>query len=152
MKNRSESRIVRIFRRIINVRLWIDWDRLKSFNLYMISVIKNLFIPQKPNVTESFDAAKKRLNLSDTVILARQKGLLRLTILMLCCAFLLFIYAIYLLFLGGYRGSLVSLVVMCIALVLAFRYHFWYFQIKEKKLGCTFREWFTKSLTGGKNE
>jgi len=152
MKNRSESRIVRIFKRIINVRLWMDWDRLKSFNLYMISVIKNLFIPQKPNVTESFEAAKKRLNLSDAVILARQKGLLRLTILMLSCAFLLFIYAIYLLFLGGYRGSLISLVVMCIALVLAFRYHFWYFQIKERKLGCTFHEWFTKCLMGGKNE
>ena len=37
-----------------------------------------------------------------------------------------------------------------IALVLAFRYHFWYFQMKQHKLGCTFNEWYRQGLLGEK--
>jgi len=43
------------------------------------------------------------------------------------------------------------LAVACLALLLlcvaqAFKYHFWLFQIKKNKLGCTFSEWFDHVL------
>lgn len=150
MKNKSGSRVKRVFTRIFNLRSWADWDRMKAFTLYLYEGFKRMFIPQKVEGGESFEAAKKRLNLSDNDLLARQKGLLRLSIAMVVIAFLLFSYTIYLLVIGGYAASIISLVVMLIALVLAFRYHFWYFQIKEHKLGCTIQEWFKQGLMGGK--
>lgn len=150
MKNKSGSRIGRVLSRIINVRSWVDWDRMKVFTRYLINGLKKFFVPQKREEGESFEAAKKRLKLKESDIAARQTGLLRLSILMIAVAFLLLAYSIYLFAIGGYRGGVVGFVVMLIALVLAFRYHFWYFQIKERKLGCTIQEWFKQGLMGEK--
>jgi intracellular multiplication protein IcmV len=57
----------------------------------------------------------------------------------------------YQLFYGSYQAAIVSFIILWIALVLAFRYHFWYFQIKNRKLGCTVYEWY-RGLLGDKNE
>ena len=150
MKKKSNNRISRIFKRIINLRSWSDWDRMKSFTVYLVNGIFKFLVPQESTASESFAEAKKRLNLTDTAILAKQKGLLRLSLLMVSVAFCLFGYAIYQLVYGSYIGFILSLVVTSIAIVLAFRYHFWYFQIKEHKLGCTFHEWFRQGLMGDK--
>ena len=150
MKNKSGSRIGRVLSKIINVRLWFDWDRMKSFSLFLWNGIKKFFVPQQTTDTESFAAAKKRLNLTDADLDARKKGLLRTSILMLVFAGLFFIYAMYHFYCHTFKGAILSLVVMFIALVLAFRYHFWYFQIKEHKLGCSIHEWFKRGLMGDK--
>ena len=71
---------------------------------------------------------------------------------MLLSACLIFVYAGYQFFYGSIKAFIVSLVVMLIALVLAFRYHFWYFQIKQRKLGCTFNEWYRRINRGERNE
>ena len=87
MKNNSGSRIGRVLSRIINLRSWFDWDRIRSFTLYIINGFKKFFVPQKVEKGESFEAAKKRLKLNDSDILARQIGLLRLSILMVALPF-----------------------------------------------------------------
>ena len=68
--------------------------------------------------------------------------------MMVVLAVLILMYSVYLFIEGGHKGGIVALVVMFIALVLAFRYHFWYFQIKQRKLGCTIQEWFNHGLKG----
>jgi intracellular multiplication protein IcmV len=151
MKNKkSDSRIIRVLSSLINVRAWFDWERLKSFTRYLVNGVKKFFVPQKTTDTETFEAAKKRLNLTDKDLLARQKGLLRVSLLMAFFAILLFIYSMYHFYYFNIKGGVLSLVVMLIAGVLAFRYNFWYFQIKERKLGCSIREWYKKSFTGDK--
>lgn len=150
MKIKSGSRIVRVFTRIINVRSWIDWDRTKSFTRYLINGFKKFFVPQKSKVTESFTEAQKRLHLTDNELLAREKGLLRLSILMVVVAIFLLAYSIYFIYCGSVKGVILSLVVMFISLTLGFRYHFWYFQIKKRKLGCSIQEWFKQGLMGDK--
>lgn len=150
MKNKSNLRIFIVFNRIINVRSWFDWDRTKSLSRYLLDGFKKFFVPQKVEERMSFEAVKKQLNLSDGELFQRQKGLLRLSILMLVIAFLIFVYDVYLFLVGGYLGGLLGLVIMLIALALAFRYHFWYFQIKERKLGCSIQEWYKQGLKGDK--
>ncbi len=147
---KKQSRIVRLTTRIINVRTWFDWERMKAFTLYLGNGFKRLFVPQKKIEGESFDEAVKLLNLSDESILVKQKSLFRLSIIMVLAALLIFGYAGYQLFYGSIRAFLVSLIVTLIALVLAFRYHFWYYQMKNRKLGCTFNEWYRQGLLGGK--
>jgi len=148
MKKKSGSRIARVFSSIINIRSWADWDRVKEFTLYFRNSIKRLFVPMKTADVESFDAAVQRLNISDAELLVKQKALFRLCVIMLIAASLFFIYAGYHLFYGTLRAAIISYVVMMIALVLAFRYHFWYYQIKARKLGCTFKEWWKNGLMG----
>ena len=150
MKKKSGSRTKLLFNRIINVRSWADWDRMKAYTVYLGKSAKNLFVPQDQIASESFAAAKARLNLSDSELLIRQKSLYRLSLLMVFIAFLVLVYAVYHLVLANFLAFFVSIVIMLIALVLAFRYHFWYFQIKEHKLGCSVREWFYQGFMGGK--
>ncbi|KTD01637.1 type IVB secretion system protein IcmV [Fluoribacter gormanii] len=149
---KKQSRIGNLLRRIINVRRWFDWDRMRAFTLYLVNGFKRLFVPQKKVEGESFNDAVKLLNLTDESLLIKQKSLFRLSIVMLLAALLIMGYAAFQLFYGSIKAFLVSLVVTLIALVLAFRYHFWYYQIKNRKLGCTFNEWYRKGLLGERNE
>ena len=148
MKKKSSSKIANIFSRIFNIRWWADWDRVNSFTQYLLNGIKHLFVPMKTADVEAFDKAQKRLHISDEELLIKQKALFRLCVIMLCVASLIFMYAGYHLFYGTFRAAIISYVVMMIALVLAFRYHFWYFQIKNRQLGCTIQEWWKKGIRG----
>ncbi len=150
MKKKSGSRIGHVLKRIFNFKSWLDVDRIKLFTLYLLNAFKKIFVPNSATESESFNLAKSRLNLSDSELAARQAGLLRLSIIMVAVGFVMFIYTAYLLYHGSFKGGVISIVLMLIALVLAFRYHFWYFQIKERKLGCTIQEWFKQGLMGGK--
>ncbi|HHT0592538.1 TPA: type IVB secretion system protein IcmV [Legionella anisa] len=147
---KKQSRIVRLVSRIINVRRWFDWERMKAFTMYLGNGFKRLFVPQKKVEGESFNEAVQLLNLSYESILLKQKSLFRLSIIMVLAALLILGYAGYQLFFGSIKAFLVSLIVTLIALVLAFRYHFWYYQIKNRKLGCTFNEWYRQGLLGEK--
>ena len=154
MKKQSDSRILNVLKNIFNVRSWVDYDRMRAFTLYLGGGFKKMFIPQpvKKSNTESFKKAVAMQKLTESDILARQKGLYRLSILMCVFAASIFGYSIYQMLYGSLRAMIVSHVLTLIALVLAFRYHFWYYQIKERKLGCTFREWYKHGLLGRKNE
>lgn len=135
---------------IFNFRFWIDYDRIRAFTQYFVNMAKKLFVPGTPLPTESFEEALKRQNISEEVLTARKKGLYRLSILMTVISALLFVYSIYHVFMGSIMAVVLSLVVSMLALVLAYRYHFWYFQITKRKLGCTFREWYRQGLLGDK--
>ena len=150
MKNKKGSRTVNIITSIFNIRDWVDFNRLKSFTGYLANLFKNLFIPQKKIAGESFEDALARLNIGEKDLKNRESALYRLSLVMTGAALFILAYAIYHLVYGNFKATLVSLVVMLIALALAFRYHFWYFQIKERKLGCTIKEWFKHGLMGDK--
>lgn len=150
MKKQSESKIVNLISSILNVRAWFDWERLRGFTLYLTNGFKQLFVPQQNVESESFTEAATKLNINDETLLTKQKALFRLSIIMTVAACAILGYAGYQLFYGSLKAMFVSLVVTFVALTLAFRYHFWYYQIKHRKLGCTFDEWFRQGLLGEK--
>lgn len=151
MKIKKSTRLISIFKRVFNVRAWIDFDRIRAFTLYLATGFRRMFVPQRPNNQgESFKAAQLRLNLQDKDLKSKQNALYRLSILMCLAAIGIFSYSIYHLFYGTYRAVIVSLVLVLVALALAFRYHFWYFQIKERKLGCSIAQWYKEGLKGEK--
>ena len=143
MKKKSGSRTGRALNRIINLRLWCDWDRMVASTKYLFYGSKKYLTPQKQTQTESFATAALRLNLSSDDLRTRQQGLLRISILMLGIATILLAYVVYNLCYLQFLSAGVSVIVMGIALVLAFRYHFWYFQIKKRQLGCSVSQWFS---------
>lgn len=150
MKKQSDSKVLKLVSSILNVRRWFDWERVRSFTLYLVNGFKLLFVPQQTIESESFSEAKAKLNLSDEALLAKQHALFRLSMLMVLAACVILGYAGYQLFYGSLKAFIVSLIVTLVSLTLAFRYHFWYYQIKHHKLGCTFEEWFRQGLLGEK--
>lgn len=148
MKKKSESRVGGFFKKRFKVRSWVDLDRIRQGSNFIVSGLSTYFIPQQKTAQESFDEAKLRLNLTDEDLLIRKKGLFRLVVIMLIMSMLLFFYFLYNLFYGRYASVLLTSIVMLLSLVIAFRYHFWYFQIQQRKLGCTLSDWFWQGLMG----
>lgn len=151
MRKERTSRIGRLLGRTFRIRSWIDYDRIKAFLIYLVSGTKKLTEPATATEKRaSFAAAAKELSLSEAALRKKERALLMWSRLMCVVALGILIWAFYHGISGHYRASLISLIVMCVALGLAFRYHFWYFQIKSRKLGCTFNEWVKYGLIGEK--
>lgn len=125
-----------------NPRAWADYDRMRETSQSLWQRIRRLFVPQKARYSTSFEEKTNQLQLTEIDLKKRMQGLLFLSILMLLLAGAFFSYCLYQLWLGHYLAVMVSAMVTLLTLALAFRYHFWYFQIKQRKLGCTIREWF----------
>lgn len=148
MEKKFGFRTRRIFNNIFRFRYWADWDRTKSSIAYLFNGFKRFFIPVDIQGGLNFVEAKNRFNLSDTELHAKQKGLQRLSFLMLFIALSVIGYMLYLLIIASYQAALIALVVVTFALVLSFRYSFWAFQIKQRKLGCTVEEWYQALFKG----
>lgn len=160
MKNKSDtpahkpekaSRTKRLILWFFNPRAWGDWERSKSIAQFFLDMIERFFVlkprPKKP--TESFDHAVAKFDLNEKTLQAKALGLKRLSYSLVGMAFFLMLYCIYQLCFGSLRSALIALIEVGIALVLAFRYHFWHFQIEHRKLGCSIKEWFKDSFTRG---
>ncbi|WP_367606414.1 type IVB secretion system protein IcmV [Legionella sp. W05-934-2] len=154
MQKRKQSRIRSIFGRVFNFRYWVDYDRLKGYSLYLWNGFKRFFVPQNQQGAGSqmqFDKAIKEMNLSEADLKSREVALIRMSRLMAILAGFIFLYSFYHLFYGSLQAAFLCYSVTLIAVALAFRYHFWYFQIKERKLGCSFSQWFREGLLGQKS-
>ena len=128
---------------------WIDLDSLQSQNRTIWGVLKTLFTPQQPTRKETFDEAMKRLGLTEAD-LARSAMRYRLYgFFFLFIALVISVYAFYLLFrYGSFLGWLLGIGVAGLFIAQAFKYDFWAFQIRRRKLGATFEEWKRATLGG----
>ncbi|OGV44115.1 MAG: type IV secretion protein IcmV [Legionellales bacterium RIFCSPHIGHO2_12_FULL_42_9] len=152
MKKPSHSGFKKVVISAFDFRKWSDFERMKGFTLYLENGIKNLFIPRQQAAKQTFDEALQQYNVNEKDLLKKQNGLLRLSLFMCIVALGFLFYAIYLALFGSWHATLLSIVIMLLALTMAFRYHFWYFQIKQRKLGCTFQEWFQRGFLGKKDK
>lgn len=148
MKKHPFSRMSHVVKSIFDVRRWSDYDRVKTYTTYLMDGVKKLFVPQKAASDVSFEEAMALMKISEADLKKQQGALYRLSVFMCVLAAGFFFYAVYHLFYGAFRAVAISLIVMCMALTLGFRYHFWYFQMKQRKLGCTFSEWYRQGLRG----
>lgn len=128
---------------VVDVRVdrWIDFETFKESTLYFSSQLKNLFTIKKAENPESFENAVDRMALSPEVLAKQSQRFLKLCLFFLLMTAALIIYAIVLLNIKNWMGGIICLSLSLYALSLAFRFHFWHFQISQKKLGCNIREW-----------
>jgi intracellular multiplication protein IcmV len=107
------------------------------------NLVKDLFIAPTQAKQETFAEAVKRMNLSEADIQETEQRYLLFALVFLVLACLSGIYGLYLLIIAKtLAGFALALAVVALFLAQAFRYHFWYFQTKFRKLGCTFDEWW----------
>ncbi len=118
---------------------------LSSFNKTIAHNARLLFKPKKSDRQETFEEAKIRLNLSEEDIQKRARDCAKFALGFAIFAFLTLFYMIYLFWHAHIAAGLLAFVITVMVLTQAFRYHFWYFQMKSRKLGCTFKEWLESS-------
>jgi len=133
---------------LFNVRAWVSYDHLKAGTRSLFQLGRGLLVPKKSTTQESFEQAKARLDLDDEKLDAKANHLFRIAILFVVFAIALLGYALYHAMKGHWLATLISFSLTFLMLSLAFRYHFWFFQIKHKKLGCSFSEWMNAKVDG----
>lgn len=112
-------------------------------NAYLIwNLIKTLFVPAQNARVETFEAAKERLKLTEEDLAKSQSNYQVFSFLFLIFAISTFFFSFYLLIKYlSFAGMLLGWGATSLFLAQAFRFNFFYFQIKHRKLGCTFAEW-----------
>ena len=100
------------------------------------------------DTTETFEECMERYSLSEEDLQQRMKKSLQTVKICFGLALPVLGYMFYQFgHVGSMLGGLSCILLLLFLLVTAFREHFNLFQMRQRRLGCTFQEWF-RSLTG----
>lgn len=134
--------------RLVDVRVdkWMSWDYLGETADRFKVLFLDIVIPKKASTAETFEEAMQRLELTEEDISARKKEFLRLFYFFIILAMTIVAYALYLAFAGTLVASLIAFCLALYSLTQAFRFHFWLFQLRNRKLGCTLKEWMNSKV------
>lgn len=144
----KKGRVKNALKGLFNFKLWMGYDRLVEQGRMIKDTYTEVFTPQVASRKEDMEQVKRRFGLDENDLDRKSTELRRLAIVMFVLFFPVFGYALYLLWDFHWHAGLLAIVVSGFPLVLAFRYHFWHYQIKERRLGITFAEWFYRGLLG----
>lgn len=144
---KKPGRLRRLFS-FYDVKAWVNIEDNKTIFDEIMNIFRTLFLPKTDTKANerSFVEASQRFSL-DEIKLNQMKIRFRLYARLLVLAGLAFLpYAIYLASRSSWHSMILTLVLSLLAFAQAFRFHFWYFQIEKRKLGCTFGEWLREGL------
>lgn len=129
--------------KVVDVRVdrWMSWDYLADTTDRIKSMVVSIAVPQKSTYAETFEEAMQRLGLTEEDLAHRKKEYTQLFYFFLVLFGTVVLYALYMGFNGHLIASLISFCLSLYCLTQAFRFHFWLFQIKNRKLGCSIKEW-----------
>jgi intracellular multiplication protein IcmV len=133
---------------VVNFRVdqWLDLPGIKNTTRYFWQQGKDLCKIPQPQRSESFEEAVVRLGLTPELLNLQKKRYFSLFLFFIVFAVGLLAYTAFLVIAGNKMGALVSFSLILYTLSLAFRHHFWYFQISRKKLGCGIQEWLDSRI------
>jgi intracellular multiplication protein IcmV len=126
-----------------NPSAWLGVNELTAYNRVIGDTLKTTFTPDKAQRKESFEQALKRLNLTEEDVQLRAKRYRLYSWIFAGFGLVLFLASFYYLFAyHTFAGWCLAMMSAVLFAANAFRFDFWYFQIKHRKLGCTFNEWW----------
>ncbi len=139
--------VVKVSRKtFFNPSGWLGYTALKTNSQFVWQTLRQLMTAPESTLpaetTETFEEALQRYNLTPEAVKEIEKDYLFYAGLFLFLGIFSILVGLYFLFFERtIVGFLLSLAVTMLFGSQAFRYHFWYFQIKQRKLGCTLNEW-----------
>jgi intracellular multiplication protein IcmV len=130
---------------VFNIRYkeWLDLHGLGIITSYFIRNLKNLFPGKGLERRETFEQALQRLQLTPEELRIQSQRFSFLAFFFLGMSLLIFCYFLWMLLSGSLMSAGMTFSLMIYSLSVAFRYHFWNFQIHRQKLGCTLGEWLS---------
>lgn len=126
-------------------------DVFTSMLYFMRDIFYNVFMPWKlgaPGTPETFEQAITRLRITEAGLEQRKKMYAMQVFIYILTGIGALVYAVFLARAGEIMGMLMAFLAGTLAFAYAFRSHFWLFQLKQRRLGCTFKEWLSSSIQG----
>lgn len=140
----------KVLKRFVNFPKWMGATHLAGYAKAYSAMLGELITPKQAKHQETFEAALYRLRITEADLEERRQQLVWLFWLFSLITLGILGYSAYLWSQLYVRGGLVSLVVAIFAATLAFKQHFWLYQIKQRRLGCSWQEWLNYGLLGRK--
>ena len=125
----------------IRPKQWFGWDSFKYTTTRTYGMIKDIYKIPTATKIETFNQAVERHNLDDLKLNQIKNRFYLFSMFFLTCAIGVFIYAVDGFWNNNIMKGFVSLSLVSFLAAQSFRYHFWYFQICQRKLGCSFYDW-----------
>ena len=129
------------FHRFFDVGSWLGMNEIRRNTGNLRELIRDLFTVSKPERRETFDEAIARYNLSEKDLEERMHKFFTTSMLYLGAFFCILLYSVYLFTQALYRPMIMSLAFSCVLFSMFFKEHFWYTQMKYRRLGFTFFQW-----------
>lgn len=133
----------------VNITGWMGLKQIKENSVLIKDLFNDTFSAEKKSATakvETFDQAVRRLGLTEADI---QKRIKKSTQIIYFCGILslpMLIYTLYMFNAEFYLSGLVCLMLTFLLFSYVFREHFNRFQLRQRRLGCSFKEWFTATF------
>jgi intracellular multiplication protein IcmV len=133
---------------LYNVKAWFGYKHVASGAAIVSSTAKIVMNTKKSTVlpSEEFDEAMERLQFSESDIAAAQTGYLRNFVIFFMMGLLFALYSMYRFHHAQWLSGFVSLLLTALVFIFSLSAHFWYFQIKNRKLGCSLKEWYHNKI------
>lgn len=140
--------------RLVDVRVdkWVSLDYLSETAENFKVILLDSVIPKKATYSETFEEALKRLELTEGDLIQRQKEFSQLFYFFMALSLVIMSYGLFLAFTSTMAATLIAFCLSLYTLSQAFRFHFWLFQLKNRKLGCTIKEWLNGSVNISKEK
>lgn len=137
----------RVLKPLVDFPTWMGYRILVDNGKAIVQDTKDLFIPPPPpERSETFEEAITRLGLTEEGVKKQERAFWDLALVWGIIAVGMLFYTIWLLITSGFAGALLTAALTFFSTVLTFRYHFWYFQVKNRTLGVTFKQWLQSCL------
>lgn len=122
---------------------WLGADFVKTSNSLLVRAFRAVFRrePTAPDREETFEQAMERMEISSQDLNSITQVYLIFTILLSILGFLLIALGLYFWAKLYIADGVIAISISAFVFSQAFRFDFWRFQIKHRKLGCTFEEW-----------
>lgn len=143
------GKISKVFKSMIDVPSWMGASTLKDSAKGIKDLGRTLFVPAKSDREETYEQAVARMGLTAEHLEKRKRSFLIASIVYFLAGLAFLSYTAYLFIRGAHVAILLSGVLSLVAFSLAIRENFWYFQMRERRLGCSLKEWFS-FLMGGR--
>lgn len=126
----------------IRPKKWVSWDFVADNTKKNIDVVKSVFSIEAPKRRENFTQAMHRHGITQHEVEKIRKRYLLFSYFFLTLGLGILFYALQGLYEGRFGQFFGSFCLTMFIFSMSFRYNFWAFQIKMKKLGCTFAQWW----------
>ncbi len=132
----------KFFKSFVDLKKWVSYDEISSNTKNTVGFFRRLFSSQHKEVRhESYEEAISRMGLNDEQIAKRKKIFLQSAMIYGGFALGFVIYFVYLMINLRLLAASLTLIIIALMVVTAYREHFWYMQMDKKKLGCDFHDW-----------
>lgn len=134
------------------VKRWLGTDRIVGSTRTVRALAKDVFAsaPSEEVKNLNFEECLKHYNMTEADLELRMKQAQKWIAFCLGGSVLAFAYMIYQIHAHEFIATFVCFMIAALTLVYAFREHFNLFQMRQRRLGCTFGEWFSSLISRGK--